>query len=76
VNSLGIAKCFGITKDPESNNFMMVMEYAKDGSLRQHLTNSFNSIEWKGKLNILENIAKGLYDIHKKGLIHHDFHCG
>ncbi|CAB4430520.1 unnamed protein product [Rhizophagus irregularis] len=26
-----VTRCFGITKDPESNNFMMVMEYAKEG---------------------------------------------
>jgi serine/threonine protein kinase len=71
-----VARCFGITKDPESNNFMMVMEYAKDGSLRQHLTNSFNSMEWKEKLNILASISRGLNGIHGNGLIHHDLHCG
>jgi serine/threonine protein kinase len=75
-NQSSIADCFGITKDPESNNFMMVIPYAKDGSLRQHLTNSFNSMEWEKKLNILKNIARGLNKIHKEGLIHHDFHCG
>jgi serine/threonine protein kinase len=71
-----VTRCFGITKDPKSNNFMMVMEYAKNGSLRQHLNNSFNSTNWKGKLNILWMIAYGLKDVHKKGLIHRDFHCG
>jgi serine/threonine protein kinase len=55
---------------------MMVMEYAKNGSLRQHLNNSFNSTKWEEKLNILQSIAEGLNQIHNKGLIHHDFHCG
>jgi serine/threonine protein kinase len=71
-----ITRCFGITKDPESNNFMMVMEYAKNGSLRNHLNNNFNSMKWKKKLDILKKIANGLKEIHRKGLIHHDFHCG
>jgi serine/threonine protein kinase len=71
-----ITRCFGITKDPESNNFIMVMEYAKNGSLRKHLNISFNSMKWKGKLDILKDIANGLNEIHEKGLIHHDFHCG
>ncbi|POG58014.1 kinase-like domain-containing protein [Rhizophagus irregularis DAOM 181602=DAOM 197198] len=71
-----VTQCFGITKDPKSNNFMMVMEYAKEGSLRQYLNNIFNSIKWVDKLNILQKIAQGLNSIHKKGLIHHDFHCG
>jgi serine/threonine protein kinase len=71
-----VTRCFGITKDPKSNNFMMVMEYAKDGSLRQHLNNSFNSMKWIKKLNILRDIAGGLDKIHQLGLIHHNFHCG
>ncbi|UZO22876.1 uncharacterized protein OCT59_015225 [Rhizophagus irregularis] len=70
-----VNRCYGITKDPESNNFMMVMEYAKNGSLRQILDNSFNSMYWNGKLDILQRIANGLKDIHSQGLIHHDFHC-
>jgi serine/threonine protein kinase len=71
-----VTRCFGITKDPKSNNFMMIMEYAKNGSLRQHLNNSFNSTNWREKLKILREIAKGLYKIHMSGLIHRDFHCG
>ncbi|GBC39072.2 kinase-like domain-containing protein [Rhizophagus irregularis DAOM 181602=DAOM 197198] len=30
IISNSVTKCFGITKDPESNNFMMVIEYAKE----------------------------------------------
>src|ERR1700729_2802343 len=70
-----IVRCFGITKDPKSNNFMMVMEL-KDGSLRQHLNNNFASFDWNQKLNCLCAIAFGLKVIHDKGLIHHDLHCG
>src|ERR1043165_5164691 len=71
-----IVKLFGITKDPKTNNFMMVMEYAQYGSLRQHLNNNFNSLNWTKKLFNLWYIAYGLNEIHEKGLIHHDFHCG
>jgi len=71
-----IIRCYGITKDPETNNFMMVMEYAQNGSLRQHLNNSFNSLNWNKKLYNLQIIAHGLSSIHEKGLIHYDFHCG
>ena len=27
-----IIRCYGITKDPETNDFMMVMDYAENGS--------------------------------------------
>ena len=71
-----IVQCYGITKDPKTNNFMMVMEYANNGSLRQHLNNNFNSLNWTQKLENLWFIAYGLDVIHGKGLIHRDFHCG
>ncbi|POG78636.1 kinase-like domain-containing protein [Rhizophagus irregularis DAOM 181602=DAOM 197198] len=70
-----IVRYFGITKDPKTNNFIMVMEL-KNGSLRQHLNNDFISLNWYQKLMILLGIAYGLNDIHNKGLIHNDFHCG
>src|SRR5581483_5132650 len=71
-----IVRCYGITKDPKTNNFMMIMEYASNGSLRQLLNNNFNSLNWTDKLNNLWFIAHGLSVIHEKGLIHRDFHCG
>ncbi|CAB4386742.1 unnamed protein product [Rhizophagus irregularis] len=30
IVSSRVTHCYGITKDPESNNFMMVIQYAKD----------------------------------------------
>ncbi|CAB4415349.1 unnamed protein product [Rhizophagus irregularis] len=54
-----------ITKDPKTNNFMMVMQL-KNGSLGQHLNNNFISLNWKKKLHSLTNIALGLVDIHNK----------
>ena len=75
-NAEYVVYCYGITKDPTTNNFMMVMNYAENGSLRQHLNNNFYSMEWKQKLDTLKRIAYGLNQIHNNGLIHHDFHCG
>src|SRR6266536_860698 len=54
---------------------MIVMKIKKD-SLRQHLNDNFNSLNWKNKLFMLQSIAYGLKNIHNSGLIHHDFHCG
>src|SRR5207249_3733453 len=77
VNDSGcVVQCYGMTKEPETNNFIMVMHYAPNGSLRQNLNNNFNKLSWIDKLNNLREIAGGLAVIHDKGLIHHDFHCG
>ena len=75
-NAGSVVNCYGITQDPKTNCFMMIMNYAENGSLRQSLNNGFNSMNWTEKLSILRQIAGGLNEIHDNKLIHHDFHCG
>ncbi|POG58424.1 uncharacterized protein OCT59_000381 [Rhizophagus irregularis] len=70
-----IVRCYGITKDPKTNNFVMVMQL-QEGSLRQYLNNNFISLDWEKKLGFLYCITRGLKTIYKRGLIHHDLHCG
>src|SRR5438067_46989 len=74
--SVDVVNCFGISKDPVTNNFIMVLEYANNGSLRQHLNNQFNLLNWVNKLIILYTIARNLSNLHAKELIHRDFHSG
>jgi len=71
-----VVRCYGITKDPETNNFMMVMQYADCGNLRQHLNNNFILLNWEKKLSNLYLITSGLRNIHNNKLIHRDFHSG
>ncbi|GBC08787.1 hypothetical protein RclHR1_08390001 [Rhizophagus clarus] len=75
-NSECINKVYGITKDSKTNNFMMILEYTKNGNLRQRLNKYFNSFGWREKLGMLRDIVFGLNEIHKEGLIHQDFHSG
>ncbi|RGB30591.1 hypothetical protein C1646_765158 [Rhizophagus diaphanus] len=50
VYNLGwVVRCFGISKDTKTNDFMMVMDF-KDDSLRQYLNNNFISRKWEKKL--------------------------
>ncbi|RHZ85344.1 hypothetical protein Glove_66g66 [Diversispora epigaea] len=70
-NSIAI---YGITKNP--TKYMMVMNYAKYGSLRKLLNNTFENLSWQRKSFILSNIAVGLKNIHEMGLMHKDFHPG
>ncbi|PKY47874.1 kinase-like protein, partial [Rhizophagus irregularis] len=52
----------------------MVMEYAKDGNLKNHLKNNFNNITWIKRISIINDITKSLKSIHSSGLIHKDLH--
>ncbi|RHZ57702.1 hypothetical protein Glove_384g12 [Diversispora epigaea] len=67
---------YGITKNPAEKEYMMVMQYAKYGSLRKMLNSSFKKLTWHHKIKNLFYIASGLARIHKTGLIHKDFHSG
>jgi serine/threonine protein kinase len=55
---------------------MMVMNYAKYGSLRNLLNNKFKELTWRRKYEILCDIISGLKNIHEMGLMHKDFHSG
>ncbi|CAB4407339.1 unnamed protein product [Rhizophagus irregularis] len=72
----GIVKCFGITQEPISLNYALVLEYVKN-DLRSYLyQNNNNSITWGQKLNIIKRICYGLHIIHDMELIHKDLHPG
>ncbi len=69
-------KFYGITKDPETMECMMVLEHAKDENLRDYLKKNFLNLKWKEKLQILRDIIRNLWNIHKLGFIHKDLHSG
>jgi serine/threonine protein kinase len=54
----------------------MVLNYAKDGSLRNYLDKNYNRLDLYSKIGYLQDITLGLISIHKKELIHRDLHIG
>ncbi|RHZ75679.1 hypothetical protein Glove_212g249 [Diversispora epigaea] len=73
-NKITSTTLYGITKDPETHEYMMVLEYFKGGSLRNYLNNTFNNINWYNKLDYLKDLAEGFLEIHKLDIVHRDFH--
>ncbi|GBB88498.1 hypothetical protein RclHR1_15000002 [Rhizophagus clarus] len=67
-----IIRFYGITQDPETENYMMVLEYADDGSLRRYLDTDYNTLSWESKIICLYDIITGLKFVHEKNLIHRD----
>ncbi|UZO12125.1 uncharacterized protein OCT59_003673 [Rhizophagus irregularis] len=65
---------YGITQDPSTENYMMVLEYARNGTLGHYMFT--NKLSLESKLYYLYNIADGLNTIHKNELIHRDLHAG
>src|SRR6185436_1101788 len=75
-NSATCIRFYGITQDPETHSYMMVLNYANDGNLREYLKINFNNINWKQKLNNLRELSEKLMNIHELDIVHQDFHPG
>ncbi|RHZ83286.1 hypothetical protein Glove_97g82 [Diversispora epigaea] len=69
-------RIYGITKDPETPEYMMVLQYFKGGSLRNYLNNNFSGISWRRKLYYIKILAYKFSEIHKLDIVHRDFHPG
>src|SRR5204863_8971365 len=51
---------YGITKDPQTEELMMVLEYAENDNLRKYLKSNFFNLTWKDKLLFLFFISYNL----------------
>ena len=76
IENTFITRFYGITQDPETKNYIMVLDYADQGSLRNYLDKVYDKLSWDIKFSDLWRIAFGLQDIHMKELIHRDLHIG
>ncbi|CAG8476263.1 13308_t:CDS:10 [Ambispora gerdemannii] len=67
---------YGITRNPDNGNLMVVMKYAQDGNLRDYLRKNSEEMNWEDKFDTLQCIANGLARMHTMGFIHRDLHTG
>ncbi len=65
-----------MTKDPETKEFMMIMDFADKGNLKSSLSNNFKNILWGNKILLLRYTAEDLKNLHELGYFHKDFHSG
>ena len=54
-----VNECYGITKDPNENDYLLVFYYADNGDLHNNLSKNFKEITWKNKINSLWDISLG-----------------
>ncbi len=71
-----VIKCFGITQDPITYNYALVLQYMENGDLRKYLKRTVNTITWDQRLNKIYDVCLALHDIHKHRLMHKDLHPG
>jgi serine/threonine protein kinase len=54
------------------SNFLLVLEYADSGTLRNYLKDNFHKLGWNIKLKFAIQIADAVSCMHRKNIIHRD----
>ncbi|CAB4444291.1 unnamed protein product [Rhizophagus irregularis] len=71
-----IVKIYGISQDPKTKNYIIVLQYAEGGNFNDWINKCYKHFDWNNKLRTLYNIIIGLNEIHQKQMVHRDFHTG
>ncbi|EXX50476.1 uncharacterized protein OCT59_012494 [Rhizophagus irregularis] len=72
-----IIRFCGITTANQDNNskkYLMVMEYADSGTLRNYLSERFDNLTWNNKLELAFQLANAISCLHDKDIVHCDLH--
>ncbi|RGB37534.1 kinase-like domain-containing protein [Rhizophagus diaphanus] len=72
-----IIKFYGITTEIRNNSskkYMLVMEYADSGTLREYLKKNFRNLTWDDKFKMAHQLACAVLCLHEENIIHRDLH--
>ena len=70
----GIVNIYGISQDPNTKEYVLVMRYAAEGDFKKYLKSNYTG--WNNKIKKLYNIISSLNILHQEKLIHGDLHSG
>ncbi|CAB4412351.1 unnamed protein product [Rhizophagus irregularis] len=71
-----VLSIYGLSQNPNTNDYIMVLDYAEGGSLYNWVNKHYSKFDWSYKIDTLFNIITGLEEIYEKQLVHRDFHTG
>ncbi|KAF0506303.1 kinase-like domain-containing protein [Gigaspora margarita] len=71
-----VIECFGVSRLSEEETYLLVLEHADIGCLRDYLNKHRGNLKWEQKINIARQITCGLYFLHKNKILHRDLHTG
>ncbi|CAI2165031.1 7310_t:CDS:2 [Funneliformis geosporum] len=69
-----IIRFYGVSEDPATRRYFMVLEYANGGDLRSFLRKNHHTLNWKMIINMAKQISSGLKCIHERNIVHRDLH--
>ncbi|CAB5361498.1 unnamed protein product [Rhizophagus irregularis] len=67
-----IIRILGVSQDPSNKDHLLVLQYAKDGNLKDYLARNHLTLSWNDKYKIACGIADGLHCLHDENIVHRD----
>ncbi|PKY14621.1 kinase-like protein [Rhizophagus irregularis] len=67
-----IVRCFGISQDVTTKEYLLVMQFANGGDLRNYFKDNFKKLTWEDKKRLAFQIADGLNYLHNENVLHRD----
>ncbi|GBC09667.1 hypothetical protein RclHR1_09020005 [Rhizophagus clarus] len=67
---------YGMSQNPNTKEYIMVLEYAKGGNFSDWVRKNYEDFEWKHKIDVSIDLIGGLQEIHRNQMVHRDFHVG
>ncbi|CAG8756564.1 15511_t:CDS:2, partial [Acaulospora morrowiae] len=64
-----------IHKDVCSKKYLLVLEYADGGTLRQYLKQNHSSLTWADRINLARQVTSGVACLHDNGILLGDLHA-
>ncbi|POG64543.1 kinase-like domain-containing protein [Rhizophagus irregularis DAOM 181602=DAOM 197198] len=74
IRFYGITKFESENKIDQTKNYLLVMEYANGGTLRDYLNENFNRLSWDDRYNLAHQLACSVLCLHDEGIVHRDLH--
>ncbi|CAG8714036.1 17211_t:CDS:2 [Dentiscutata erythropus] len=52
-----VLRCYGITQDPVTKEYIMVTDYATKGDFRTYMRTEFRELSWENQISLLQSVA-------------------
>ncbi|GBC22104.2 kinase-like domain-containing protein [Rhizophagus irregularis DAOM 181602=DAOM 197198] len=74
IRFYGITKLNSENEIDQSKNYLLVMEYADGGNLRNYLKKNFEGLTWNDKWNLAYQLTCAISFLHDDDIVHSDLH--
>ncbi|CAG8605315.1 2267_t:CDS:2 [Diversispora eburnea] len=67
-------RIFGVSQDPSNRDYLLILQYADGGNLRNYFAQNYSTLTWNDKFRISHGIIDALRCLHDEDIVHRDLH--